>query len=36
MEKILRGIMRYRQTTRDIMVKEFKQVKDNPKVGGKY
>lgn len=30
MEKILRGIMRYRGTTREQMVKEFQQVKDNP------
>lgn len=32
MERILRGIMRYRHTTREQMVKEFQQVKDNPQV----
>lgn len=32
MERILRGIIRYRHTTREQMVKEFKQVKDNPQV----
>lgn len=32
MERILRGIMRYRNTSREQMVKEFKKVKDNPQV----
>lgn len=32
MEKILRGVMRYRHTTREQMVKEFQKVRDNPKV----
>lgn len=32
MEKILRGVMRYRHTTRDQMVKEFQRVRDNPHV----
>lgn len=32
MERILRGIMRYRHTTRDQMVQEFKKVRDNPEV----
>lgn len=30
MDRILRGIMRYRNTTRASMVKEFEQVRDNP------
>lgn len=30
MDKILRGIIRYRHTVRDEMVKEFRQVRDNP------
>ncbi|KAI9576924.1 beta carbonic anhydrase 1 [Glossina fuscipes] len=30
MERILRGIMRYRNTTREQMVKEFQRVRDNP------
>ncbi|KAG4077403.1 hypothetical protein HA402_009804 [Bradysia odoriphaga] len=30
MERILRGIMRYRHTTREQMVKEFQKVRDNP------
>lgn len=30
MERILRGIMRYRHTTRLDMVKEFQKVRDNP------
>ncbi|KAH8351163.1 hypothetical protein KR084_008502 [Drosophila pseudotakahashii] len=30
MERILRGIMRYRNTTREQMVKEFQKVRDNP------
>ncbi|GAB0100422.1 Carbonic anhydrase [Sergentomyia squamirostris] len=30
MDKILRGILRYRATTREQMVKEFQQVRDNP------
>ncbi|XP_055603900.1 beta carbonic anhydrase 1 [Uranotaenia lowii] len=30
MERILRGVMRYRGTTREQMVKEFQQVRDNP------
>lgn len=32
MERIIRGIMRYRHTTREQMVKEFVQVKNNPHV----
>lgn len=32
MERIIRGIMRYRTTTREQMVKEFIQVKNNPEV----
>lgn len=32
MERILRGIMRYRNTTREQMVKEFQKVRDNPEV----
>lgn len=32
MEKILRGVMRYRHSTREQMVKEFQKVRDNPKV----
>lgn len=32
MERILRGIMRYRHTTREQMVKEFQKVRDNPQV----
>lgn len=32
MERILRGIMRYRATTREQMVQEFKKVRDNPQV----
>lgn len=32
MERILRGIMRYRHTTREQMVKEFQKVRDNPHV----
>lgn len=32
MERILRGIMRYRHTTREQMVKEFVQVKNDPHV----
>lgn len=35
MEKILRGVMRYRYTTRDQMVKEFQRVRDNPHVSAK-
>lgn len=35
MEKILRGIMRYKNTTRAQMVKEFQQVRDNPHVSAK-
>lgn len=30
MERILRGVMRYRHTTRLEMVKEFQRVRDNP------
>ncbi|XP_023177070.1 beta carbonic anhydrase 1 isoform X2 [Drosophila hydei] len=30
MERILRGIMRYRNTTREQMVKEFQKVRDHP------
>lgn len=32
MERILRGIMRYRHTTREQMVQEFRKVRDNPEV----
>lgn len=32
MERILRGIMRYRNTTREQMVREFQKVRDNPEV----
>lgn len=32
MERILRGIMRYRHTTKAEMVKEFQKVRDNPEV----
>lgn len=32
MERIIRGIMRYRNTTREQMVQEFIQVKNNPHV----
>lgn len=32
MEKILRGIMRYRVLDRASMVKQFQEVKDNPTV----
>lgn len=32
MERILRGVMRYRNTTREQMVKEFQKVRDNPQV----
>jgi hypothetical protein len=32
MDKILRGIMRYRHNQRAHLIKEFKQIKDNPKV----
>lgn len=34
MERILRGIMRYRNTTREQMVREFQKVRDNPEVSG--
>lgn len=34
MEKILRGIMRYRVLDRASMVKQFQEVKDNPTVSG--
>lgn len=34
MERILRGIMRYRNTTREQMVKEFQKVRDHPEVSG--
>lgn len=30
MDRILRGVMRYRSTTREQMVKEFQKVRDNP------
>ncbi|XP_049286608.1 beta carbonic anhydrase 1 [Anopheles funestus] len=30
MERILRGVMRYRHTTREQMVQEFRKVRDNP------
>lgn len=36
MERIIRGIMRYRITTREQMVKEFVQVKNNPHVSFEY
>lgn len=36
MERILRGIMRYRHTTREQMVKEFRQVRDNPHVSMQF
>lgn len=36
MERILRGIMRYRRTTREQMVKEFVQVKNNPQASELY
>lgn len=32
MERIIRGIMRYRHTTREQMVQEFVKVKNNPHV----
>lgn len=32
MERILRGIMRYRNTTREQMVREFQKVRDHPEV----
>lgn len=32
MERILRGVMRYRNTTRAQMVKEFQKVRDHPEV----
>lgn len=32
MEKILRGIMKYRHTVKDNMVKQFEVVKNNPQV----
>lgn len=32
MDKLLKGIMKYRCTARDQMVKQFEQVRDNPKV----
>lgn len=35
MERILRGIMRYRNTTREQMVREFQKVRDNPEVSVK-
>lgn len=35
MDRILRGVMRYRGSTREQMVKEFKHVKDNPHVSMK-
>lgn len=36
MDRILKGVMRYRGTTREQMVKEFKQVKDNPHVSSSW
>jgi len=36
MERILRGIMRYRNTTREQMVKEFQKVRDNPEVSNTW
>lgn len=32
MDRILRGIMRYRETVREGMVKQFIQVRDTPEV----
>lgn len=34
MDKILKGIMRYRCETKEHMVKQFLQVRDNPTVSG--
>lgn len=35
MNNLLKGIMKYRCTVRDKMVKQFEQVRDNPKVSEK-
>lgn len=35
MDRILRGIMKYRRTDRKTMVEQFQQVRDNPKVSVK-
>lgn len=35
MNNLLKGIMKYRCTVRDQMVKQFEQVRDNPKVSEK-
>lgn len=35
MDRILRGIMKYRRTDRKTMVEQFQQVRDNPKVSSK-
>lgn len=32
MDKLLKGIMKYRSTVKNQMVKQFEQVRDNPKV----
>lgn len=36
MDRILKGIMRYRGSTMKQMVEEFRQVKDNPQVGDNF
>lgn len=36
MDRILRGIMKYRQCHREGMVKQFEQVRDNPEVSLHY
>lgn len=36
MERIIRGIMRYRNTTREQMVQEFIKVKNDPHVSVKH
>lgn len=36
MERIIRGIMRYRNTTREQMVQEFIKVKNDPHVSLKF
>lgn len=35
MNNLLKGIMKYRCTVKDQMVKQFEQVRDNPKVSKK-
>ena len=32
MNKLLRGVIKYRQTVKDDLVKQFKEIADNPKV----